>query len=76
LDSQKKTPFASFPSHLLENTLLKFMFPYALSPYHEGAKQNTIRVTKGASAKLPHCTILTLTYSMKKEMPVVHHVGE
>jgi hypothetical protein len=58
--ARKKTFFASFPTHLLENALVKFVFPYTLSAYHEGAKQNTIRVTRGASAKLSHCTILTL----------------
>lgn len=68
LGPQKKIPFASFLSHLLENTLVKFVFPYMLSAYHEGAKWNTI------SVKLPHYTILTLTYPMKKEMPFVHHV--
>jgi len=59
--ARKKTSFASFPNHLLENASIKFVFPYALLPYHEGAKWNTIRVTRGASVKLPHCTILMLT---------------
>jgi len=59
--ARKKAPFATFPNHLLQNALVKFVFPYALSPYHEGAKRNTIRVTRGASAKLPHCTILIVT---------------
>jgi len=52
------------------------MFPYALSPCHKGAKQNTIGVVGGASAKLPHCKGPPLTYSMENEMSLVHHATE
>jgi hypothetical protein len=44
-----------------------------LSPHHEGAKQNTIGVVGGVSAKLPHYINLVLTYPMENEMPFVHH---
>jgi hypothetical protein len=47
------------------------MFPYSLLPHHEKANQNTIGVS---SAKLPHCTGHALTYAMKNNMPLVHHV--
>jgi hypothetical protein len=50
------------------------MFPYALSPCHERAKWNTIRVTKGASAKLPHYIGLALTYIMENQMSLAHHI--
>jgi len=50
------------------------MFPYGLSPCHEQAKRNTIGVVGGASAKLPHCMCLALTYPMKNKMPLVHHI--
>jgi hypothetical protein len=49
------------------------MFPYTLSSHHEKAKRNTIRVT---NVKLSYCTNLALTYLMKNEMPIVHHVIE
>jgi hypothetical protein len=52
------------------------VFPYALSPCHKKAKQNTIMVIGGASAKLPHCTCHALTYSMEKKMPLAHHAIE
>ncbi len=68
--------FTSFPNHLLKNAWVKFAFPYALSPYHEEAKRNTIMVIGGASAKLPHCTGHALTYSMENKMPLVHHAIE
>jgi hypothetical protein len=50
------------------------VFPYALLPHHEGAKQNTIGVAKGTNAKLPHCTGHVLAYLMENEIPFVHHV--
>jgi hypothetical protein len=50
------------------------MFLYALLPHHEGAKRNTIGVTRGTSAKLPHHNNHVLTYSMENETPFVHHV--
>jgi hypothetical protein len=52
------------------------MFPYALSPHHKGAKQNTIRVVGGASTKLPHCRRPPLAYSMENEISLVHHAIE
>ncbi len=52
------------------------MFPYALSPRHKGAKQNTIGVIERTSGKLPHCTGPVLTYPMENEMPFIHHVVE
>jgi hypothetical protein len=45
-------------------------------PRHEEAKQDTIGVVGGPSAKLPHCMGLVLTYQMKNEMPIVHHIIE
>jgi hypothetical protein len=50
------------------------MFLFALLPCHKGAKQNTIRVVKGASVKLPHCTGPALVYPMENKMRLVHHV--
>jgi hypothetical protein len=47
-----------------------------MSPRHEGRKQNTIRVTRGTSAKLPHCTSPTLAYPMENKMPLVHDTIE
>jgi len=41
------------------------MFPYGLSPHQEEAKQDTIGVVGGASAKLPHCMGLALTYPLE-----------
>jgi hypothetical protein len=38
----------------------------------EGAKQDTIKITKGKNAKLPHHKGLVPTYQI--EMPLVHHV--
>jgi hypothetical protein len=52
------------------------MFPYALSPHHEGAKRNTIGVIGGTSAKLPHYTSLALAYLMENKMSFVHHTVE
>ncbi len=52
------------------------MFPYASLFRHEGAKRDTIGVIRGANAKLPHHKGLVLTYPMKDEMPLVHHVIE
>jgi hypothetical protein len=49
---------------------------YALLPYHEEAKQDTIGVVRGANVKLPHYTGLVLTYPMENEMPLVHHTIE
>jgi hypothetical protein len=49
------------------------MFPYALSPFHEGAKKNTIGVTGGVSAKLPHCKGIAIVYPMENKMSLVHH---
>jgi hypothetical protein len=52
------------------------MFPCASLPCHEGAKRNTIGVTKGANVKLPHHRGLALIYPMENEMPLVCHVVE
>jgi hypothetical protein len=49
------------------------MFPYALSPFYEGANKDTIGVAGRASAKLPHCTGLAVAYPMENEMSLVHH---
>ncbi len=59
---------------MLENVWIKSTFPYAMSPCHEEAKWNTIRVVRRASAKLPHYTDPALVYPMENEMPLVHHV--
>jgi hypothetical protein len=61
----------SFLSCLLENIWIKSMFFYALLPYHKWAKQNTIGVTTGISAKIPHHKGL-----MEDEKSFVHHVVE
>ncbi len=52
------------------------MFPYALSPCHEGAKQNTIGVVRGVNAKLPHCMGFALIYPMENEMTPIYHIIE
>jgi hypothetical protein len=49
------------------------MFPYAKLPYHGRAKRNTIGITKGTSAKLPHHWGHVLIYPMEKKMPFVNH---
>ncbi len=65
-----------FPNHLLENDWVIFTFPYALSPFHEGVKQDTIGVTRGVNEKQPHHKNLMLVYQMENKMPLVHHAGE
>jgi len=70
----KKPLPIGFPNCLLQNVLVKFVFPYVVSPHHEKAKWNTIRVTRGASAKLPHYTSLALVYPMENEMSFVHYI--
>jgi hypothetical protein len=40
---------------------------------HEGAKQDTIGVTRGARAKLPHCMGHALLYTMENKMSLVYH---
>jgi hypothetical protein len=40
----------------------------------ERAKQDTIKVTKGINAKLPHHMGLVQTYQIERKMPLVHHV--
>jgi len=52
------------------------VFPYALSPWHEEAKQDTIGVAERTNVKLPHCMGLALTYPMENEMALVHHAIE
>jgi len=52
------------------------MFPYALSPRHERAKRNTIRVIRKISSQLPHYTSPTLPYPMENEMPLICHTVE
>jgi hypothetical protein len=42
----KRTFLTSFPSHLLENSWIKFAFPYALLSHHEEVKWNTIGIKK------------------------------
>jgi hypothetical protein len=54
------------------------MFLYVMLPCPppsiKGAKQNTIGVTKETNVKLPHHKGFLLVYSMKNEMPLIHHV--
>jgi hypothetical protein len=76
LSPYKKTPHASFPSYLLKNVWVESTFPYGLSPRHEKAKRNTIRVVGGTNAKLPHCIGFALVYPMENKIPFVHHVVE
>jgi hypothetical protein len=52
------------------------VFPYALLPRHEGAKQDTIGVIRGVNAKFPHHKGFALIYLMENETPFVHHVVE
>jgi len=50
------------------------MFPYAMSAHHEGAKRNTIGVTK--KKQMSNCHIVTghaQDYPMEDEMPPIHH---
>ncbi len=49
------------------------MFPCAMLPPLEGAKQDTIVVTKGANASC-HIIGFVLIYLMENEMPLIHHV--
>jgi hypothetical protein len=49
------------------------MFPYAMLPHHEGAKQDTIGVIKRTNVKLPHHRGLMLSYPMENKMPFAHH---
>ncbi len=50
------------------------MFPYAQWAPLEGAKQDTIGVTKGTNVKLSHHRGLVLTYQVQNEMPLIHHI--
>jgi len=54
--------------------MLELSLHLFISPHHEGAKRNAIKVAKGANAKLPHCTGHALTYLMENKIPFVHHV--
>jgi hypothetical protein len=47
-----------------------------LSPHYEGAKQDTIGVAIGTSAKLPHCIGFSPVYLMENKMPLVHQFIE
>jgi hypothetical protein len=49
------------------------MFPYAMLPHHEGAKQDTIGVTRRTNVKLSHHRGLMLNYPMENEMSLTHH---
>jgi hypothetical protein len=42
-------------------------------PHHEGAKQNTIGVTRRVNAKLLHHRGFMLGYPMENKMPLAHH---
>ncbi len=42
------------------------MFPYALLPHQEGAKRDTVGVTRGASVKQPHHKGHVTIYPMEK----------
>jgi len=53
-----------------------FNFPHALLPCHEGAKQNTIGVTRETNAKLSHHRGHVPTYPMENEMSFIHHAEE
>jgi hypothetical protein len=59
---------------MLENACVESTSPYALSPHHERAKQDTIGVARGMSAKLPHCTGHVLVYLMENKILFIHHV--
>jgi hypothetical protein len=76
LRPSKKTLPASFLSCLLKNIQVELTFLYALLPCHKGAKWNTIVVTKGASAKLPHHKGLVPTYPIENKTPFIHHAIE
>jgi hypothetical protein len=52
------------------------VFSFALLPCYKGAKQNTIRVIRGASVRLPHYMGHALVYPMENEKPLVHHTVE
>jgi hypothetical protein len=52
------------------------MFPCTLFHHHEGAKENTIGVTRKINAKLPYCKGHGLTYPMKNEISFGHNVIE
>jgi len=55
-----------FSQLLTKKHLSQIYVSLYMSPYHEGAKWNTIGVVRGIS--------FALTYPMEKEMPFVHHV--
>jgi hypothetical protein len=63
----QKKPLASFFNCLLESIQVEPAFLYALLPCHKGAKQNTIKVIKETSAKLPHHKGPVPTYPMEKK---------
>jgi len=69
----KKIILIGFLSHLLKNAWVESTFPYALLPYHKGAKQNTIEVIKGANVKLPHHKGHVSAYPMEYKMSFVHY---
>jgi hypothetical protein len=76
LGTVKETLLVSFPSHLLKSNKIESTFPYALSPRHEGAKQDTNGVARSSNAKLSHYTSPMLVYPMENKMSPVHHVVE
>jgi hypothetical protein len=52
------------------------VFPYALLPHYDGAKRNTIRVTKGTNVKMLHHKGHVPAYRMEDETPFIHHAIE
>jgi hypothetical protein len=74
--AHKKNSSCKFSQLPVRKCLVESAFPYALSPRNKGGKWNTIGVARKASAKLPHCMGLMLTYPMENKMPLIHHAIE
>jgi hypothetical protein len=69
----RRISFASFPSYLLKNVSIGFIFIYAQYLHLEGAKKDTIMVTRKVNVKLQHHKGLVRAYPMENKMPLVHH---
>jgi len=69
----KKTFLVSFPSRLLKSAWIESTFPYALLPHHKKAKENTIKITRRISVKLPHIGVLCqlIQWNMKHHLYIM-----
>ncbi len=74
--SYKKNSSCRFSQLPLKKCLSWIHFSLCQVAPLEGAKQNTIGVTRGANAELPHHKGPMPTCLMKKEMSLIHYVSK